>query len=135
MMLKVIIQIDNICREALTSPYLEKTPLIQKKNISENLAFSRLAHKISKERVEFASENWAAASKHCLSKNQDAANSFGHKYFVGVRGGLSQVLLSQAISSCTQHIFPQVTTITLHSYIAIYFSYLRIFFFLVVRKN
>jgi len=28
------------------------------------------------------------------SQNQDAANSFRHKYFIGVEGRLSQVLLS-----------------------------------------
>lgn len=54
---------------------------------------SRLMHKIFKVEAELASENWVAANKYCLSKNQDAANSFGHKYF-GVEGRPSHVLLS-----------------------------------------
>lgn len=73
---------------------MEKKSLIQKKNVSETLMLSRLMHKIFKAEVEFASENWVAASKYCLSKNQDAADSFGHKYFIGVQGRPSHVLLS-----------------------------------------
>lgn len=95
MLLKIIIQIGNIfLQKFLQVLFWKKKSLIQKKNISETLMISRLMHKIFKVEVELASENWVAASKYCLSKNQDAANSFGHKYFVGVEGRQSHVLLS-----------------------------------------